>query len=704
MRNLLRLVSWLIVVALAVATVFPQEAVEYLSSTLPTFVPIPPQFLTNPSGFSASPTTRPYAIMIPVLLAAGLAVLVFRKPRRGNQNAGVGAVDQPRAAASRTDLPKPGTELRAALTTCRGAFTGAFVFSALSNLLMLTGSIFMLEVYDRVLPSRSVPTLVALAALATMFYAAQGLIDAIRGRLLSRIGSVVEASVGERVFNATLRLPSRPDQRFDGQQPIRDLEAIRSFLGGGGPTAFMDLPWLPFYLAIIFVFHPLLGSIASIGAVILVSLTYLTEYRTRDAVSAATFESSRRTALVESGRRNADVVKAMGMGHRLGDRYGTLTQSLIAKHNAVSDVAGSLGVTSRTLRMMLQSAMLGLGAWLVIHGEASAGVIIASSILVGRALAPVDQSIAQWKNFVAARQGWARLKVLLVGIPPEPPRLALPGPRTMLKVDNLSVSEPGGQRILVRDATFELQARSGLAIIGASGSGKSTLARAMVGAWPAASGHVKLDGAAIDQWPSELVGLHIGYLPQDVELFAGTVTANIARLDPEPDADAVISAARAAGCHNLIISLRDGYQTQIGEGGAVLSAGQRQRIGLARALYGDPFLVVLDEPNANLDTEGDRALMTAIAGVRNRGGIAVVISHRPHALEAVDFVLIMHEGRPLAFGPRENVLAKFYPGLAKGELPPTLSENDKPTLPSKEGAPRRIVKLVKKGAAHQPAR
>ena len=384
-----------------------------------------------------------------------------------------------------------------------------------------------------------------------------------------------------------------------------------------------------------------------------------------------TAEGSARSAMAESGRRNAEVLAAMGMEVRLAERYSSLSGSFVDGQTRISDVAGGLGTISKTLRMVLQSAMLGVGAWLVIDNQASGGIIIASSILVGRALAPIDLAIAQWKGFVAARQGWKRLSELLAQLPSDGDRLTLPKPEKTVKVESLAVMEPASRRLLIRDVQFELRSGSGMAIIGPSGSGKSTLARALVGAWLPASGRVRLDGASLDQWSAGQLGLHIGYLPQDVELLSGTVAENISRLEGNSDSEAVIAAARAAGVHDMILNFRDGYQTQIGESGAVLSAGQRQRLALGRALYRDPFFVVLDEPNSNLDQEGDKALMKAILDVRKRGGIVIVVSHRPSALEVLDHVLLMTDGTPKAFGPRDDVLAKHFPNLISS---PTLAQ------------------------------
>jgi PrtD family type I secretion system ABC transporter len=348
----------------------------------------------------------------------------------------------------------------------------------------------------------------------------------------------------------------------------------------------------------------------------------------------------------------------MGMSSRLGARWQEVNREYMARQLAVSDVGGGFGALAKVLRLMLQSAMLGIGAYLVIHQQAIAGIIIAGSIISARALAPVDLAIAHWKGFVAARQSWQRLTKLLELLPAQDPPMALPSPKRMLTVQGVAIVPPGGQRALVQEVSFAIEAGHGLGIIGPSGSGKSTLARSLVGAWRPAAGRVRLDGADLQQWAPDKLGLHIGYLPQDIELFAGTVAENIARFEPDADPEAVIAAARAAGVHDLIVTLREGYETQIGEHGTALSAGQRQRIALARALYRDPFLVVLDEPNSNLDAEGETALTQAILGVRKRKGIVIVVAHRPSALAGVDYVLAMSQGRAQAFGPKDEILAK----------------------------------------------
>ena len=550
------------------------------------------------------------------------------------------------------------SELKAALSACRHALYGIAGITVVINVLTLTGSLFMLEVYDRVLPSGSIPTLIGLAILTGVLLAIQGILDLIRSRVLVRIGTYLDTSLSRRVYTSLVRLPLRIASRGDGLQPLRDLDSVRSFLSGLGPTALFDLPWIPIYLAIIFAFHPLLGTVALVGALILVAITLMTEFMTRNPTSTASTDNVERQGLAETGRRNAEVLVAMGMTERMADRWETANQAFLQTQKKVADVAGGFGAMSKVLRVMLQSAVLGVGAYLVINHEATAGIIIAGSILTARAFAPVDLAIAHWRGFVGARQSRERLKTLLEALPATAIHQPLPAPSRSLTVEAVSASPPGGDRLAVADVNFELKAGQGLGVIGPSAAGKSSLARLLVGVWQPLRGKVRIDGAALDQWEEEVLGRHIGYLPQDVELFSGTVSENIARFDTAADPAKVVAAAKAAGVHELIVALRNGYDTVLGGPGLGLSAGQQQRIALARALYNDPFLVVLDEPNSNLDAEGEAALTNAIVSVRQRGGIAVVVSHRPSALAGVDMVLVMNQGRAIVFGPKEEVLPK----------------------------------------------
>ncbi len=568
------------------------------------------------------------------------------------------------AVASRA---QPHSELSTALAACRGAFVGTGLISGMSNILMLTGALFMLEVYDRVLPSRSVPTLVGLFILVVVLFAALGVLDAIRTRILARVGATLDESLSGRVYDTLVRLPLRIGTRGDGNQPLRDLDAVRSYLSGLGPVALFDLPWIPLYLAICFIFHPLIGLTALVGAVILVALTVVTEMMTQAPSKAAMEAAAARSNIAESSRRNAEVLIAMGMLPRLAARWAKANSAYLSNQQQTSDIGGGLGSASKVLRMLLQSAVLAVGAWLVIHQQASAGIIIAGSILSARALAPVDLAIANWKGFVAARQSWKRLNNLLGAMPAHAEPMALPAPSHRLTVEGLTATAPGTSKVLVQEIAFKLEAGQGLGIIGPSGSGKSSLARVLVGVWPSARGKVRLDGAAIDQWSPEQLGPHIGYLPQDVELLAGTVAENIARFEDKPDSNAVIAAAKAVGVHEMIVALPQGYETPVGEHGESLSAGQAQRVALARAVYRDPFLVVLDEPNSHLDSEGDTALTRAILGIRERKGIVVVIAHRPSAIAGVDQILVLNQGRVQALGPKDEVLAKVLqrpPGVA----------------------------------------
>src|SRR6202171_2788262 len=487
-------------------------------------------------------------------------------------------------------------DLGDALRACRSAFLVVGAMSCMINLLYLTGSIFMLEVYDRVLPSRSVPTLVGLVILAGGLYVAQGVLDLIRGRILIRIGTALDETLNARVFDTVVRLPLMVGGKNEGLQPLRDLDNVRSFLSSMGPGAFFDLPWLPFYLAICFAFHVMIGLTALVGAVILVTLTIITEFMSRAPAREAMGLAARRNDLAATSRRNAEVLVAMGMSGRLTKRWSEDNEKYLDGYQRASDVAGGLGAIAKVMRMTLQSAVLAVGAYLVINQEATAGVIIAGSILSARALAPVDLAIAHWKGFVAARQSWHRLNRLLESLPAQPPQTLLQNPSKRLSVEGVSIVPPGDQKIIVQDTTFALEAGNGLGVIGPSGSGKSSLIRALVGVWQPVRGKVRLDGAALDQWSSDVLGRHIGYLPQDVELFAGSVAQIICRFDPDAGSETIIAAAKEAGVHQRTTKMRDAYDTQIGERGPALSPGQAQRVPLARPLYGNPFLIVLDEP------------------------------------------------------------------------------------------------------------
>ncbi len=547
------------------------------------------------------------------------------------------------------------------------------------NILTLTGPLFMLQVYDRVVPSQSIPTLLSLAAIVALLYASLGFFDQVRARILVRIGAYLDEVVHPKVFKAVVTMPLRNALPGDGLQPLRDLDQIRTFVSSGGPAAFADMPFLPIQVTICFLIDPLIGYAVIFGATVIFFLTLATDLSVRAASLEASEKSSQRFAVIEASRRNAEVLRSLGMAGRLAERWGEVSRSYEASHLKVVERSGAFAGASKVFRMMFQSGLLGIGAYLVIEQGASFGVIIAASILGARALQPIEQLVANWRGFVGSRQAWSRLNRLLAQFPTTPEPMTLPEPKGTLAVESLAVVPPGSTRPSVVDVTFTLRAGNALGIIGPSGAGKSSLVRVIIGAWAPARGRVRLDGAALEQWHPDTLGRHIGYLPQDVELFAGTIAENISRFEPNADPPMIVEAAKAAGVHDLVLHLPNGYSTDIGEGGSSLSAGQRQRIALARALYRDPFLVVLDEPNSNLDAEGDAALSRAIMSVRQRGGIAVVVAHRPSALEAVDMALAMVNGGMAAFGEKEEVLRK----VLKPNVPAAI--NDRQQQP--QGAP-----------------
>jgi len=573
-----------------------------------------------------------------------------------------------------TTPPAPPThpELAAALKDCRRAFGSVAVFSAVVNILMLAGPLYMLQVYDRVLSSRSVPTLIALSVLLVGAYGFQAMLDLIRSRIVVRAAALLDRRLGSTVHAAVIDLAVRRMQPGDAQQPVRDLDQIRSFLTSAGPIAIVDLPWVPIFLVICALIHPWLGIVATVGALIMLTNTLLTERASRVYSRALVGEGAVRAAAVEADRRNSEAAVAMGMSATLGRRFVALNERYVASVARSSDVVGGFGSVSKVFRLLLQSAMLGLGAYLVIRQELTSGAMIAASIMMGRALAPIETAIANWRGFVGARDAIRRLSGVLARLPSAKPATELPKPTRNLDVV-LTVGAPGAQTAIVSNVQFRLDAGDVCGIIGPSGSGKTSLARALTGVWPPARGTVRLDGAALDQWEPEARGRHIGYVSQAVELFDGTIAENIARMNPEPDSAAVLAAAELAGAHDMIVRLPGGYSSKIGEGGVILSAGQRQRIALARALYGDPFLIVLDEPNSNLDGEGEAALQKAILTVKQRGGIVIIIAHRQSSLIGCDKALILMNGAQQAFGPRDAVLAKV---LGRPQLPAAAADSN----------------------------
>jgi len=586
------------------------------------------------------------------------------------------------------------SSVKEAIGSSRLAFIGVGVFSGIVNVLVLTGSIYMLQIYDRVLPSRSVPTLLGITALLILIYAAYGALDFARTRVLARIGLGIDRQLRARVMEAVLTVPLRAKPGTDALQPVRDLDQIRGFLSGIGPTALFDMPWLPVYVGLIYLLHPTMGLFAIAAAILLVSLTVITEIKTKAPAREAIKSSSQRHALSEAARRNAEVIQAMGLGGRIAATWETVNERYLVNQIALSDVSGGIGSISKVLRLLFQSGILGLGAYLAIMGEISPGTLIAGSIILSRALAPIEIAIGNWKGFVGMRQSMARLDALLGALPARQVATALPRPVASLDVKDLSVAPPGETLPAISNVTFRLAAGDGLGVIGPSAAGKSTLIRALVGAWNPLprGGSIRLDGATLDQWAPEAIGRDIGYLPQDIELFDGTVAENISRLDPLASSEGVIAAAKLAGIHDMIVHFAEGYQTRIGEAGTKLSAGQRQRVALARALYGNPFLVVLDEPNSNLDTQGDLALTAAIRAVRERGGIVIVVAHRPSALAGLDTVLALNRGQVQAFGPRDDVLRQVLQAVPMIPQPAAAAAGPARALPPG-------LKIIADGAA-----
>jgi PrtD family type I secretion system ABC transporter len=546
----------------------------------------------------------------------------------------------------------------AVLGECRRAFWGVAVFSGGVNILMLAAPLYMLQIYDRVLSSRSVPTLVALSILLVGAYAFQGALDVIRSCIVVRVGSLLDQRLGALVHAAVIRLGIGSGRAGEAYQPVRDLDQIRSFLGGAGPITIVDLPWIPVFLAICYLIHPWLGAFALAGGLLLLGLTMLTARASKEPGRAVVRDAGARMAMIEAVRRNSETAVAMGMADDLSQRWERANRGFLAAMARASDTTNAYGSVTKVMRLLLQSGILGLGAYLVILNQLTAGAMIAASIMLGRGLAPLEGAIANWRAFQSARESIRRLSDTLAKTHVERATTVLPAPTRGLAVEHIRVAPPGGQKAILSHVEFALTAGEALGVIGPSGSGKTSLARTLVGIWPVAQGLVRIDGAGFNQWDPARLGRHIGYLAQTVELFDATVAENIARMTVEPDNEAVLKAAKAAGAHDLILQLPAGYDTRIGDAGAILSAGQRQRVALARTLYGDPFLVVLDEPNSNLDAEGELALQQAIQSLKARGAIVILITHRPAILSCCDKVLYLAAGVQQSFGERDEVLRK----------------------------------------------
>ena len=548
----------------------------------------------------------------------------------------------------------------------RGYFVIAGIFSLAINLLYLAGPLYMLQVYDRVVSSGSVTTLVMLTLALFLAYGALSGLDFVRARVLSRAGIRLDSLLADRVVIATLEQQSTDTLR---SQPLRDFDTFRQFVTGSGIHAIFDLPWAPVYLLVIFMLHPLLGAFALLGIIVLSLLALVNEWLVRRTLSQANEAATRNYGFTDMSLRNAEVVRAMGMASGLIKRWSRDRDLMLERQLTASDRAARLSSIIKFTRMTMQSLVLGLGAYLAIERYASVGVMFAASMLLGRTLQPVEQVVGGWRGFVSARDAFARVRRLLEANPPNPNSLILPRPLGRLDVQGVVFGAPGMPRPIIKGISFNIAAGEALGVIGPSGAGKSTLARLLVGVTAANSGAVRLDGADIAIWPKSRLGRHIGYLPQDVELFADTISANIGRFERGDDAK-VIEAAKLAGVHEMILGLPQGYDTQVGEGGTILSGGYRQRIGLARAVFGNPAYVVLDEPSSNLDAAGDAALAECIARLKELGTTVILISHRTMTIASVDKLLVLRDGLIEAFGGRQEVIARIS-GPALKAVPST---------------------------------
>lgn len=565
------------------------------------------------------------------------------------------------------DMPQSRSELAETLFRLRRTFYALAVFSGVINLLMLTPAIYMLQVYDRALVSSNATTLLMLTLLTVGLYVLLALLEVVRSSVLIRVGNRLDMMLNQRVFSAAFE---RNLRRAGGNpaQALQDLSQVRQFLTGSGLFAFFDAPWTPIYLLVIALIHPLLGIVTLIGSLLLVSLAWLTEVSTRKPLTEANQAALASGSFANNSLRNAEVIEAMGMLPALRQRWFSNHLRILDLQTLASDRAAWINGLTRFVRITLQSLILGGGAWLAIQGEITPGMMIACSILSGRALAPVEQVIATWKQLLSSRAAWKRLSALLQEFPARPPAMSLPRPSGRLSVEGAFACAPGSSLPILRGVTFNLAPGEALGVIGPSASGKSTLARLLAGIWPVQAGKVRLDGADVFQWNKEELGPWLGYLPQDVELFEGSIAENIARFGPL-DGDAVIQAARQAGVHDMILRLPQGYDTQLSTDGGSLSGGQKQRVALARALYGDPALIVLDEPNSSLDDVGEMALIHALSDLKRHGKTLVLISHRPTVLNIVDKLLVLREGTVHMFGSRDEVLAALRQAGAAGSGP-----------------------------------
>ncbi len=554
---------------------------------------------------------------------------------------------------------KGATELKEARSESRTLYWMVGIFSFFVNLLMLTGPLYMLNVYDRVLSSRSFETLIALTVLVAFLYGMMGILDFVRGRVMGRVGARFQARLDRRVFGAVLKANTLNRAPREAATGLRDLESVQRLITSPALMAVFDLPWAPLFFWGIFIFHPLMGLLALGGGAILIAVAIINQLTTRkplETANAATFASEQLGGQI---RNESEMVHSLGMRQAAFDRWQVARSKSLDATIGAADASGTFTALTKAFRLFLQSAMLGLGAYLVLLGELSPGAMIAGSILLGRALAPIEMIVGQWAIFQRGREGWQKLSILLGNIPEDQQRTQLPKPKARLLADQVTVVPPGEKQAALRLISFDVKPGQAVGVIGTSGAGKSTLARVLTGVWQPAGGKIRLDGAALDQYDPDVLGKHIGYLPQRVQLFDGTIKENIARMSMQPDDALVVKAAQNAAAHEMILKLPDGYDTRVSANTGRLSGGQIQRIGLARAMYGDPVVLVLDEPNSNLDNDGSVALNTAIRAMKAEGKIIFIMAHRPAAIQECDLLLVIENGTRRAFGPKDEVMAEM---------------------------------------------
>jgi ATP-binding cassette subfamily C protein EexD len=564
------------------------------------------------------------------------------------------------------------SDLQQALLLCKGAFFAAAGFSMIINLLTLAPTVYMLQLYDRVLSSRSLTTLSMLTLVIVVIFITQGALEWVRSQILVRVSARLETLLNERLFKIAYKKSLYSGGQQASSQPLDDLTSLRQFLTGSGLFAFFDAPWLPFYVALMFMFHPYFGWFAIFSSIVLLILAIVNEKVTSKVLGEANGLAVVGRALVNKNLRNAEVIESMGMLNNIHQRWLIGSNKILALQAQASSRAGLITSLSKTIRMLLQSLVLGLGAYLAIQQEISPGLMIAGSILLGKALSPIDLMIASWKGFIVAREQYARLNTLLTQIPADREKMPLPEPKGNIQVEQAVIAPPGAKMAVIKGVSFVIRQGESVGIIGASGAGKSTLVRALLGIWPANSGKIRLDGADVFEWDRMNLGPHIGYLPQDIELFEGSISENIARFG-KVDPEKVIEAAQMADVHEMILRLPEGYDTVLGASGGNLSGGQRQRIGLARALYGSPRVVVLDEPNSNLDEQGEAALANAMVRLKQKQATVIVVTHRHNVLGRLDKLLILKDGTIAAYGARDEVLAHLQQAAQQQQqqqLPP----------------------------------